>query len=162
MKNLFIFVLIFFSWSCSGREYSCEAVNDIEFFHNKLWTERALQKQNDLISCISDAWYFFDNEAKVQSAEFTYYASTYLLSALQFNVVNFLEQMKVHPILFEKLIASVKNDLFVWPNDPPCGYIEQLQEIKRNLSIYETKYGNDIIYSKLKSTFDNIECRVIY
>ena len=160
---LLVFLLAFMTGKVFGNnsDHACTAVKDIKYFHNNMWATRTTEDQNKLINCISEAWNFHDDRAKVLDAELRYYASVYLLAAFQYNPTNFVVNMDHTPKLFIRWLKYINTGVFVWGNEGPCDYLLQVNEIKKQLDDLNVHYRSNDTYLKMKEVFNNIECEMI-
>ena len=154
---------IFLSVACyaDGNIASCVDIDEAKNKFIDMWQYRTLDSQNDLMACVADAWTYFDSQAEVKSAEFTYTASAYLLSALQFDLENFARFMDKHDGLNSKWLKEVDQSMFVWRDYGECEYAKQLEQIKGLINAADENVRERDSYKRILGVFAGLECRVV-
>jgi hypothetical protein len=163
MKNLtFLLFICFFSLSSCSKAIgaSCSSIVDIQNSHKKLWIERTKASHDSLLNCIEKAWIIYD-QSKTQSAEFNYFATIYLLSAMQFDTLNFFTKIENNTQMTSKTMKNIKYNAFVWRDDLPCGYSGQLNQIKSILEVHKIILQKNTAFIKIRALFEQLECSVV-
>lgn len=161
--NKFILITLSLMTFCVYAEddFNCKSNNDIASHLVQMWEFRTLEKQNILIECISDSWELFLDSSKIKDSEFRYKASSYLMSALQFNPDNFFLQMNKRDRLLEVWLKYIPDGAFTWYNDGACGFETQLLEIK-NLMKHVSETTKELkAYNKSSMVINSIECFIV-
>lgn len=165
MNSFFGAVLLLLAFCFPGcvlaGEQACQDKSDIELRQQAMWLSGTLEAQRDLIVCIDDAWLYFDTEAQTKSAEFVYYASTSLLSALQFNLSGFVRTMEDRPRLLSKWLHDVRSTAFTWRDDLPCGRQPQIDEVQLLLDAHRDVLGSISSFHAIDSQFEGMRCNII-
>jgi len=143
------------------KERSCVDIDEAKEKFIDMWQYRTLDSQNDLLACVADAWTYFDTKAQVKSAEFTYTASAYLLSAMQFNFENFVSFMKKDEALNSKWLKKVDQSMFVWRDYGDCEYVQQLDQIKLVIGTANDSVKKMDSYKEISDVFSELQCRAI-
>jgi len=162
-KSWLILFLALISNSAFGSvmKPGCKVASDIERYQRSMWLEGTRASQVELIACIDDAWKFYDTEENTKSAEFTYFSSSYLLSALQFNLGEFVVETEKRPDLISKWLKNIEYDIFTWRDDPPCGRQSQIDQVKSLLVSQKRSLSHFKTYHRLYKRFEKLKCHMI-
>lgn len=162
MRLAFSLVLLLFSSLALCKSGSaCEDVEEVRVSFDKLWEMRTSESQNAFLKCASEAWHYYENEAKVQDAEFRYTVSTFLMSSLQFNSDNFFKMINEDKYLFRRWLEFFPNGIFTWFNDGDCEYTFQIKKINQELNNVEHSTKQLDAFKEFSKISKTLTCHVI-
>lgn len=145
----------------SANGLTCKFVKDIESYHRSMWLAGTKTSQMDLVACIDHAWRYYDTEATTKSVEFTFFASNYLLSALQFNSRDFIVEAEKRPALIAKWLKNIDYEIFTWREDSPCGRQSQIDQVTFLLRTQRNLLSHFESYQLISNRFKNLRCNKI-
>lgn len=144
-----------------GKESSCRNAEEIAENEQAMLLDGTMEGQQRLVSCIQEAWVFFEGEEQVKNTDFVNTASNNLLSALKFNPISFTKIMDQHPWLLNRWLKNIEFDIFTWREDSPCGYNPQISYIRSLMRIVGKVEGSSYSFKRIRARFSNMRCNQI-